>query len=125
MKFVKGYLDSDGCIMIKNNKCHSSFVSISLELLEGIQDILFSLDIFSSLGLLRKTSIHKINEKYCNTKETYHLTLNNFDTILLSKLVDYKLPLEVFSEKNRNKRYGYFSPDKNFIYFRIRKIDKS
>ncbi|MFW6029243.1 MAG: LAGLIDADG family homing endonuclease [Halanaerobiales bacterium] len=124
MNLIKGYMDSDGCIMEKENKCHSSFISISLDLLEGIQDILFSIGVFSNLCILRKAGHKYINTKYCKTKETYNLRLGNYDSILLADKIGYKLTNNIISDKNRNKRYGYFSPDENYIYFRIKDINK-
>jgi intein/homing endonuclease len=136
-EIIKGYFDSDGCWIstTKNGKINSkiSFVSINLELLEGIQDILFSLGVISSLNKLRDSSEHSFGGKVCKTKITYSLNLSNYDSLQLHKLIydkdDIKLnkfDITVFS--NINKRVissCHFDDDNDFIYFRIKKINKT
>jgi len=136
-EIIKGYFDSDGCWVktIKNNKTNSkiSFVSINLELLEGIQDILFSLGIISNLNKLRNASEHDICGRLCKTKITYSLNLANYDSIQLIELIYDKddIKLNKFNIKefsNINDRIissCHFGNSNNFIYFRIKKINKT
>jgi intein/homing endonuclease len=122
-ELIRGYLDSDGCMMYKNNRTMISFVSISLELLEGVQDILFSLGMLPSLSRLRKKCKRNICSRLCNIKETYNLRLDNYDAVTLKRMLGYENSLDII-HKNRNKRYSYFSRDYNNIYFRVKNVEK-
>ncbi len=126
-QLIKGYFNGDGCLIdvTKNNKKNAkiTFVSISLDLLEGVQDILFSLGIISTLQKLRdgKKGVVICNKK-CNTKTTYELNLGNYDSIKL---------LDLFKEKheyvNLNKRHisnTFLSDDNKFIFHKIKGINK-
>jgi intein/homing endonuclease len=130
-QLVLGYLDSDGCIIEKNNRYSSSFVSVNLELLESIQDILFSLNIVSNLSKLRNKKESFIQEKKVNQKETYQLRLGHFDILKLRSLFDEidDLKLSKVNINKYNKRpsptsFECFIKD-GFIYNKIKKITKS
>lgn len=137
LELIKGYFDSDGCWVkkIKNKHLNSkiSFVSINLELLESIQDILFSLGIISSLNKLRDAKKQMICGKNADCKECYNLCLANFDSLKLIKLLDDKEDIKLNKFKiedfyNENKRIVsscHFSDNEEFIYFRIKNIEKS
>lgn len=128
-QLILGYLNSDGCVT-KNNKYYSTeFVSISIDLLESIQDILFSLGIISSLTLLRKESQHYIGSKLSKTKETYHLRISHNDSIKLKEILNWddchKLSkIDDSFIKNEKKVNCYFDETKDFIYFKILDIQK-
>ena len=126
-ELIRGYIDSDGCILYKNDRCRVSIVSISLYLMEDIQDILYSLGYISSIGLLRNEGNHSICKRIYNTKKTYQLTLHNYDSVNLLNNLNYKDfdITKIRSMRNRNKRYCYFSDDKTQIYIRIKNIVKS
>jgi intein/homing endonuclease len=126
-ELIRGYIDSDGCILYKNNQCSISIVSVSLYLMEDIQDILYSLGYISSIGLLRKKGTHNICGRTCNIKETYQLKLYNYDSVNLLNKLNYKDfdISKIKSIQNRNKRYCYFNDDKTQIYIRIKNITKS
>lgn len=126
---ILGYLNSDGSVT-KNNTIE--FVSINLELLESIQDILFSLGVISSLSKLRNASERIINNKISNTKEAYHLRISYHNSILLKEILkckdDIKLKkLTITKDKLRRSPEGscFFSNDKTYIYFKITEIEKS
>lgn len=130
-QLILGYLDSDGCIIEKNNRYGSSFVSINLELLESIQDILFSLNIVSNLSKLRNKKESFIQEKKVNQKETYQLRLSHFDVLKLRSLFNEIDDLKL-SKVNINKYNKRPSPTSfecfirdGFIYNKIKKITKS
>jgi len=132
VQLIRGYLEGDGCWIRanrkdrKNNNSKMSFTSISLELLEGIQDMLFSLGIISCLNLLRdegvamfsKKGIHSIHK----TKKTFSLNLANHDSIKLANLIGYE---HDFSEQNnRIISNCFFSKDMSKIYMRVKKVTK-
>lgn len=130
-QLILGYLDSDGCVIEKNNRYSASFVSINLELLESIQDILFSLNIVSNLSKLRNKKESFIQEKKINQKETYQLRLGHFDVLKLRSLFDEidDLKLSKVNINKYNKRpsptsFECFIKD-GFIYNKIKKITKS
>jgi len=136
-ELIRGYFDSDGC-WVKINKngilnSKVSFVSINLELLESIQDIIFSLGIISSLSKLRDKKTAITLNRECKQKETYNLTLSNNDSLELINLIykhdDIKLNKFSFNDFNiKNNRIissCHFDEDKQFIYFRVKKISKS
>jgi hypothetical protein len=126
-----GYLGSDGCIT-KHTKGYNSmeFVSISLELLESIQDIAFSIGLISNLSKLRDVSTTMFRGKESNTCETYHLRFGNEDTLEFGKRFDYKdykLSKIDISIKARNKQKTncFFDEEEDYIYFKITEIEKS
>lgn len=137
IELVKGYLASDGCWLktYKKGKTNSkvTFVSVNLELLEGFQDIIFSLGIVSSLNKLRNAKEHIIRGRTVNVKQAYNLTLANQDSLDLIKLLnndhlDTKLnKFDINEFKIKNNRIissCHFSKDKKFIYFKIKDIIK-
>lgn len=131
-ELVRGYFDSDGSwIKVKKRKTTNSkitFTSVNLELLEDIQDILFSIDIISSLNKLRDAKFGCINGRRVNQKITYSLSLHNDDSIKLHKLIykinDIKLnKFNIIDFDIINKRAisnCYFSNDYEYIYFKIK-----
>jgi hypothetical protein len=138
IELLKGYLASDGCWLKteKNGKINSkiSFISVNLELLESIQDIIFSLGIISSLNKLRNSKEAYILGKLVNQKETYNLCLANHDSLELIRLLnndilDPKLNRFNIDEfniiNNRIIKSCHFSKEKDFIYFRIKNINKN
>lgn len=138
IELIKGYLGSDGCWLKtkKNGKTNSkiSFVSVNLELLESIQDIIFSLGVISSLNKLRDTKQSQIMGRVITQKETYQLSLSNQDStdlinILNNDKLDPKLnrfELSDFSIINKRIISGcHFSKDKEYIYFKVKDINKN
>ena len=136
-QLIKGYFNSDGCWtkVVKNNKSYSkiSFVSINLELLESIQDILFSLGLISTLNKLRDAKESYIKNKLVNQKKCYDLVLNNYDSIkLIEILQDYddiklsKFELSEFEVINKRPISScHFDKNEDFIFFKIKNIKKS
>ena len=117
-QLIKGYIDSDGSLV--NGKSFN-IVSISLNLLEGIQDICYSIGVLSSITKLRDAKKAVIcNGNVSNCKETYYISFDTYDSYHLAKLIKYDYSHII--KKQRNKRYQYFDKDKNFIYIRIHKI---
>lgn len=130
-QLILGYLDSDGSIM-KSKKVYytAEFVSINLGLLEGFQDILFSIGIVSSVSKLRGESVHLIRGEEFITKECFHLRLSHHDTLNLVNFIDDKRSIKVRridhnnlkNVRKRPKLSCFLSDDSEFIYFRIKEI---
>ena len=133
-ELISGYLASDGCITKdKRNYYSMEFVSISLELLEGFQDIGLSLGYVSNLNKLRDKGEHIILGRKCQIKETYHLRFGHQETINLSKLLyssgDCKLSKIDFNDikqtNPKQKTFFFLSEDLNYFYNRVREIERN
>lgn len=127
LALIEGYLQGDGCVYEEShgrNGYHACFVSISLELLEGIQDILFSLGIISSLKRLRHEKYDTVNgDILYHHKETYQLSLAMYDTNELMKLLQWNDKV-VNLKNNRIISNCYLSKDLKWIYFQVKNIEK-
>lgn len=130
---IQGYLDSDGCIT-KNNKYYSTeFVSISQELLEGFQDILFSMGIVSNMNLMREPKTSTIEGRLVKQLSTYHLRLSHHSTLDLVKKLpftdDIKIKRIDFDNlpdvRVRPKDGCFISKDLEYIYLQIKNIEDS
>jgi hypothetical protein len=129
---VQGYLDSDGCIT-KNGVYYSmEFVSINLMLLEGIQDILFSLGVVGNITKMRDAKLTKILGKTVSQQKTYHLRYAHHDTLQIVNLIadreDLKIKRIDFTTlptvRKRPKDGCFISADGNYIYFQIREMER-
>lgn len=117
IKLIEGYNQGDGFIHREHK--NSGFTSISLKLLEDVQDILFSLGIIGSIKLhVKEGTVHMFphqRQYICSNK--YELSLGLYDT---------KKLLEIFGIQNnielKNRRIikdCFFSEDLTKIYFRV------
>ncbi len=136
-QLVLGYLDSDGSISHdkKRNLYNTQFISINLELVESIQDILFSLGYVSQICKLRSAGKYMFPNRTVasNIKECYQLRLGHGDTLRLAKDLwndfDPKLKRIDFNSLKKIKRKraadGCFIDESlEYIYFQIREINK-
>lgn len=118
IKLIEGYLQGDGFIHSKQK--YSGFTSISLKLLEDVQDILFSLGIISSIKLQAKegtTRRFPNREKVSVCSNKYDMSLGLYDTKKLMELFGLKHTIE---PKNRRIISNvFFSEDLTKIYFRV------
>ena len=130
MNLIEGYILGDGCWFseervnknIVDLESKMSCVSVSLELLEGIQDILFSVGIMSCLGKLRDEKKTFIKKRESKQKITYSLSLSHYDSVDLANRLKWNHSYEI-----KNKRIikdSFFSKDLSKIYFRVKKIIK-
>ena len=134
-QFILGYLNSDGCITKNDSKYYcAEFVSINQELLESVQDILFSIGIVSSLSLLRGESTRYLNNILCDTKKTYHLRIFHTETLKLVSLInrndDIKISKIDFDNlpelRAKDITIGCFFDDtEDYIYFKITEIENN
>ena len=130
-------MDSDGSVYkhCRGYLC-SEFTSINLELLEDIQDILFSLGVISSLTKLRDAGVMNIQGRSVSTSACYYIRIGNYYTKVLydkingnnisKKYEDHKLGKikSEYRELKTKKRGCLFSDDKKYIYVQIKNIDK-
>ena len=131
---IAGYLDSDGSAFYDRNKLRVNFTSINLELLESIQDILYSTGIFNTITRHSKKSISVFNGKEYISKESYRLSI-------LRKNIKKLIPLgfERYLHSEKMKRIidekvqdvvttgdkAVISSCGKYIYLQIAKIEKS
>lgn len=129
-ELISGYLASDGCVTKDKKYYTTEFVSINLELLEGIQDILFSLGVISGITKLRGAETVKICGVETNQKEAFHLRLNTYDTLELLKLIPDNAKLSKIPKsyiENGSKRYNkncFFDEDLKYYYLKVTEITK-
>lgn len=125
-ELILGYLDSDGCITKDST---GEFVSINLELLESIQDILFSLGYKSSLQKLRDKGVHIVTRQESLTRDTYSLRMPYWDIYKFSQhfgnIKDHKLSRLRKTNKRPAPSFYECEVDENYIYFKITQIIKS
>jgi intein/homing endonuclease len=131
---IQGYLDSDGCITRHTKGYYSTeFVSISQELLEGFQDILFSIGIVSNMNLLRDNKYSNIRGVLVKQMPTWHLRLSHHSTLQLVKELpftdDIKIKRIDFNNlpnvRKRPKDGCFISEDREYIYLQIKDIEES
>ena len=131
LEIVRGYLDADGCVYhdSKRNYYGLEFVSINLDMLQGFQDILFSLGVASNLGVLRKAKMSSIMGRTVSQKETYHLRVGNQDTLDFCQAFDFdktskvgKIDLNNIVRAPRRRQYCYFSDDLMYIHIQVKDV---
>lgn len=130
LALVAGYLDADGSITKdkRNGYYYTEIVSINLELVESIQDILFSLGVISSTSKLRDAKTSKIRGRIINQKVTYRVRIGHY---WLNKLIGLGVPsIKVNAlpklENSRSQNMGcFFDSNEDYIYFQILDITKS
>lgn len=124
LKLIEGYLDGDGSIV--NNKRDGQYIkfgSISLELLEDVQDILFSLGIVSNMSLAHKAKKSIIESRIVNCNNLYELSIGACDS---KKLLDMLCIEHNIKTIQKHKISNCFlSEDKTKIYLKIKKIEKT
>lgn len=79
--FIQGYLDSDGSVFYDNGKVRANFTSVSLELLEDIQDILYGLEIRNSIVIHQKECKNRFGSI---SLQSYRINIARCDTIKLT-----------------------------------------
>lgn len=118
IKLIEGYNQGDG--FIHGRQKSSGFTSISLRLLEDVQDILFSLGIISSIKLhVKEGTIRRFpnREKVSVCSNKYELSLGLYDTKKLLELFGIENDIQL---KNRRIiKDSFFSDDMTKIYFRV------
>lgn len=117
--FILGYFHGDGSIYTnKRDGVLISFGSVSLSLLENLQDMFFALGMLPCLSLSAKAQQKLIKGRLVNCKNLYELKLQKTDTIIFENLFCGKQ--EVVPHKQISN--CHFSKDKKEIYFIIKNI---
>ena len=75
-QFLQGYLDTDGSVLLDRGKIRINYTSINLELLEQVQDILFSLKIPCSIVLHDSPKDIIINGRSVHCKQSFRINIS-------------------------------------------------
>ena len=118
---IMGYIDTDGCI----TRNSVNIVSISKVLLNDIQDWLFSLNIVSSVKLLRKSKAKTIAGKECVCQDTYLLNIGTegLNTIKSWNIDSMKINSYFPVSLSNHNRKDVIIED-GYIYLKVKEITK-
>ena len=124
IQLLYGYLQGDGSFV--KNKRDGNYIkagSVSLKLLEDLQDILFSVNIISSVVLSQRECKRKIKtDKFCNCRKAYELSIGKYYSFEFFKLIGIQGEYNDDRQRRHPQTYTYFSKDYNYIYMRISSI---
>lgn len=128
--FIQGYLDSDGSVFYDRGNVRANFTSVNLELLEGIQDILYSLKIRCSIVLHQNETKNKllINNDGSNSisLKSYRINVARSDVRRLSEDRVFcsrkQILIDSASSSGKSKMNISFSNDGTKIYLGIDNI---
>ena len=133
LNILAGYLASDGCIYTRKDISYAEFVSVNLNLLEDIQDIIFALTLTGGISKLRDAKTTKIQNRTVNQQAAYHLRMPQSQTIKLKKLFEeynisdtIKLPKIVERKlSNHSNKQCLFCDEFKNIVVKIKSIVES
>ncbi len=133
LNIISGYLASDGCVYNRNNTSTIEFVSVNLNLLEDIQDLLFALKIINGISKLRDSKQSTICGRVVNQKKTYRVRIAQSGSIYLKRLFDkYCIEDTVKANKiidrqlsNHSNKQMVFDDEFRYIICKIKQIDIS
>lgn len=122
--FIQGYLDSDGSVFYDNGKVRVNFTSVNIELLEDVQDILFSLKIKNSIVIHQKQCKNRFGGI---SKQSYRINIARDDNKkLLNNVVFESRKIQVLKLSDcESKSKMNIKFVNNKILLKIEKIDKS
>lgn len=133
LNIISGYLASDGCVYNRNNTSTIEFVSVNLNLLEDVQDLLFALKIINGISKLRDSKQSTICGRVVNQKKTYRVRIARSGSIYLKRLFDkYCIEDTVKANKiidrqlsNHSNKQMVFDDEFKYIICKIKQIDIS
>lgn len=131
--FLLGYLDSDGSVFKDRKHYKVTYTSINLNLLEQVQQLLYSISICSSINLKQKAGNYLINQRIQHKQDSYCLKIASQDTLnLLDNAEDviegFKVRLLRMYDRTKlsnRPRYASVSEDRRYIYLKIQDIQTS
>lgn len=133
LNIISGYLASDGCVYNRNNTSTIEFVSVNLNLLEDVQDLLFALKIINGISKLRDSKQSTICGRVVNQKKTHRVRIAQSGSIYLKRLFDkYCIEDTVKANKiidrqlsNHSNKQMVFDDEFRYIICKIKQIDIS
>lgn len=117
-ELVSGYLAGDG--YIARTKGYAGFTSISINLLNGIQDILHTQGILSSIKLHVKETNPTIKGRKVKPKDKFEMQLSLYDSYQMLSWLGVNSDIVI--QKSRTTKDELFSNDHAFVYHRIKDI---
>ena len=129
--FLLGYLDADGSVFLDKGRVRMNFTSINLELLEAIQDILFSCHIKNSIVTHQKECISYFNDKPYVSKMSYRINIlsesvrDMFKDFHISVNSNKLNKLKTHYKKCAIKVQQNIQFDGNKIYLKVKRVVKS
>lgn len=130
VSFLCGYLDTNGCCYAVNGKklYTIEYTSCNLKLLESVQDILFSIGIVSNIKINKNDRSDVIQGHFKKSNCLYYLSFgtNGILKLLSFGISSVKLDGIIISDKiiKAKKKGCFISSDGNYIYIRIKSIEK-
>lgn len=130
VSFLCGYLDTGGCCYAVNGKklYTIEYTSCNLKLLESVQDILFSIGIVSNIKINKNDRSDVIQGHFKKSNCLYYLSFgtNGILKLLSFGISSVKLDGIIISDKiiKAKKKGCFISSDGNYIYIRIKSIEK-
>lgn len=130
VSFLCGYLDTDGCCYAVNGKklYTIEYTSCNLKLLESVQDVLFSIGIVSNIKINKNDRFDVIQGHFKKSNCLYYLSFgtNGILKLLSFGISSVKLDGIIISDKiiKAKKKGCFISSDGNYIYIRIKSIEK-
>ena len=133
LNIIAGYLASDGCVYNRNNTSTVEFVSVDLQLLEDIQDLLFALKIINGISKLRDSKKSTICGRVVNQRTAYRVRIAQSGSIYLKHLFD-KYCIEDIIKANKiidrqllncSNKQMIFDDEFKYIVCKIKQIDIS
>ena len=135
VSFLQGYLDSDGHLSVHTKGYFGmEYVSANLPLLEDIQDMFLSIGMPGNITKLRDSGTAVILGVVSHQKACYHLRIGDNHTNEFCEWAKRLYPdgsrkinkaTGLVSRGKRHKKDCFISEDGRYIYFQIKKIEKS
>jgi intein/homing endonuclease len=135
VSFLQGYLDSDGHLSVHTKGYFGmEYVSANLPLLEDIQDMFLSIGMPGNITKLRDSGTAVILGVVSRQKACYHLRIGDNHTNEFCEWAKRLYPdgsrkinkaTGLVSRGKRHKKDCFISEDRRYIYFQIKKIEKS
>ena len=135
VSFLQGYLDSDGHLSVHTKGYFGmEYVSANLPLLEDIQDMFLSIGMPGNITKFRDSGTSVILGVVTHQKACYHLRIGDNHTNEFCRLAKRLYPegsrkinkaTGLVSRWKRHKKDCFVSEDGKYVYFQIKKIEKS
>lgn len=124
LAFLQGYLDTDGSVVKTRNSIRVNFTSVNLDLLEDVQDLLFSIGVKNSIVLHNKQYINKFGGI---SKQAYRINIAQDDIHKLAICPTFESrkiqQILTYTSTGNSKMDIRFT--NNDVVLGIEKIDKS
>nr|DAY14988.1 MAG TPA: LAGLIDADG-like domain [Caudoviricetes sp.] len=124
LAFLQGYLDTDGSVVKSKNSIRVNFTSVNLELLEDIQDLLFSIGVKNSIVLHNKECVNKFGGI---SKQSYRINVaqDDINKLAVCPVFESRKMKQILTYKSTGKSKMDIQFTTCNIVLGIEKINKS